>query len=324
MLVIRRYWLKLIANFDKICESVKSDGFLRLFVVLIVILFCITGRLLAVWGEVILDLIRADVPLVGHGLIALTISCVFAWVHSRSYLFYLILLQLFLALFFVLCFGSVYDIIQHSPKIVNEQQVREVISADSSYIALILILLGLIVMIGYCANEQMLKFACQINVGILAIVGILLPDILTSYRVVKVLLSGCVDTSTCGDRGVLSSLSLIESTLAAAAALAMLLVFSSFFVPFYARFYFRKCADSASESHSISGNSGNLLKSSDGSVSSVSSVVSDGSAEEVNALEGSSSSPYVVAGSKQLMSAAVSGLVAGACFSVVNRLFSRR
>lgn len=28
--------------------------------------------------------------------------------------------------------------------------------------------------------------------------------------------------------------------------------------------------------------------------------------------------------SKQLMSAAVSGLVAGACFSVANRLFSRR
>jgi len=28
--------------------------------------------------------------------------------------------------------------------------------------------------------------------------------------------------------------------------------------------------------------------------------------------------------SKQLMSAAVSGLVAGACFSVVSRLFSRR
>lgn len=324
MLVFRRYWLKLIANFDKICESVKLDGFLRFFVVLIVILFCIDGILLAEWGEVILDLIRADVPFVGHWLIAGAMLCVVAWVYNRSYLFYVILLQLFLVLFFAVWLVSIYDTIQHSPKIVNEQQVREVISADSSYIALILILLGLIVMIGYCANEQMFKFARQIVVGILAIVGILLPDILTSYRVVKVLLSGCVDTSTCGDRGVLSSLSLIEFTLAAAAALAMLLVVSSVLVPLYARFYFRKRADSAAESHAISGNSGNLLKSSDGSVSSVSSVVSDGSAEEVNALEGSSSSPYVVAGSKQLMSAAVGGLVAGACFSVVSLLFGRR
>ena len=50
MLVFRRYWLKLIANFDKIYESVKLDGFLRFFVVLIVILFCIDGILLAEWG----------------------------------------------------------------------------------------------------------------------------------------------------------------------------------------------------------------------------------------------------------------------------------
>jgi hypothetical protein len=37
-----------------------------------------------------------------------------------------------------------------------------------------------------------------------------------------------------------------------------------------------------------------------------------------------SASGSVGAVSKQLMSAAVSGLVAGACFSVVNRLLSRR
>ena len=41
-------------------------------------------------------------------------------------------------------------------------------------------------------------------------------------------------------------------------------------------------------------------------------------------LAGSSTGLSGVALSKQLMSAAVSGLVAGACFSVVNRLLSRR
>lgn len=337
MLVFRRYWLKLIAYFDKICKSVKSDRFLQLFVVLIVFLFCVDGVVLAVWGEVILDLIRADVLFVQYGLIGLTLPCVFvAWVDSRSYRFYLILLQLFLVSYFIICFEAVCLLIQHSPKIVNEQQVGEVISADSSYIALILILVGLGVMIGYCASERMFKFSCQMIVGILAIVGILLPDILTSYRVVKVLLSGCVDTSTCGDGGVLSSLSLIESTLAAAAALAMLFILSSILVPFYAQRYFRKNADLADESHLSSGNPNNLMEFNGGSVSVVSSVVSDehasrqgaalrlsGSADDVSGLKGSSSDPGI-ATPKQLMGAAVSGLVAGVCFSVVSRLFGRR
>lgn len=337
MLVYRRYWLKLIAYFDKICKSVKSDRSLQLFVVLIVFLFCVDGVVLAVWGEVILDLIRADVLFVQYGLIGVTLPCVFvAWVDSRSYRFYLILLQLFLVSYYIICFEAVYLLIRNSPKIVNEHQVGEVISADSSYIALILILLGLSVMIGYCSSEQMFKFSCQMIVGILAIVGILLPDIITSYRVVKVLLSGCVDTSTCGDGGVLSSLSLIESTLAAAAALAMLFILSSIFVPVYAQRYFRKNADLADESHLSSGNPNNLMKSNGGSVSVVSSVVSDehasrqdtalrllGNADGVSGLEDPSSDSGI-ATSKQLMGAAVSGLVAGVCFSVVSRLFNRR
>ena len=218
----------------------------------------------------------------------------------------------------------------------NGQQVGEVISADSSYIALFLILAGLGVMIGYCVSERMFKLSCQMIIGILAIVGILLPDILSSYRVVKAALSGCGDNSTCGDEGVLSSLSLIESTLAAAAALAMLFILSSIVVPFYARRYFRKNDDLAKESDLSSGNSHNLLNRSDASVSAVSSDVSDehasrqdtalrllGNADGVSGLEDPSSDSGI-ATSKQLMGAAVSGLVAGVCFSVASRLFSRR
>lgn len=266
-----------------------------------------------------------------------TLPSVFvAWVDSRSYRFYLILLQLSLVSFFILCFEAAYIFIRQSPKIVNGQQVDEVISADSSYIALCLILVGLGVMIGYCSSERIFKLSCQMIVGILAIVGILLPDILTSYRVVKLLLSECVDTSTCGDGGVLSSLSLIESTLAAAAALAMLFILSSILVPVYAQRYFRKNADLADESHLSSGNSHNLMECNGGSVSAVSLVVSDehtsrqdaalrlsGSADDVSGLDGPSSDSGI-ATPKQLMGAAVSGLVAGACFSVVSRLFGRR
>lgn len=337
MLVFRRYWLKLIAYFDEICKSVKSDRSLQLFVVLIVFLFCADGAFLVVWGEVFLDLIRADVPFGWYGLIGFTLPSVFvAWVDSRSYRFYLILLQLLLVSYFILCFEAAYIFIRQSPKIVNGQQVDEVISAGSSYIALCLILVGLGLMIGYCSSERMFKLSCQMIVGILAIVGILLPDILTSYRVVKLLLSECVDTSMCGDGGVLSSLSLIESTLAAAAALGMLFILSSILVPVYAQRYFRKNADLADESHLSSGNSHNLMELNGGSVSTASLVVSDehascqdaalrlsGSADDVSGLEGPSSDSCI-ATPKQLMGAAVSGLVAGACFSVVSRLFGRR
>lgn len=337
MLVFRRYWLKLIAYFDKIGESVTLDRFLQLTVALVVILFCADGVFLVVWGEVFSDLIRADVPSVCYQLIASALFvAAIVRVICRSYWFHLFLLQLFLVAYFIFCFEGAYTFIRHSPKIVNGQQVDEVISADSSYIALCLILVGLGVMLSYCASERMFKLSCQMIVGILAIVGILLPDILTSYRVVKVLQSECVDTSRCGDRGVLSSLSLIELTLAAAAALAMLFILSSILVPFYARRYFHKIDDLAGESHLSSGNSHNPMECKGGSVSAVSLVVSDehasrqdaalrlsGSADGVSGLEGPSSNSGI-ATPKQLMGAAVSGLVAGACFSVVNRLFNRR
>lgn len=322
--MFQKYWLKLKDSIEKISESVKTDRILQSFIVVIVFLLCIEGVILLVWGEPFSGLYQADVPFVWYVLIGFVPTCIFfGSLIGRSYWFHLILLQLLLLSCFVLYFDGAYLFIHHSPKIVNGLQMGEMISADSSYIALFLILAGLSMMIGYCASEQTFKMSCQMIVGILAIVGILLPDILSSYRIVKAVLSGCGDNSRCGDEGVLSSLSLIESTLAAA-ALAMLFFLSSFFVPLYARRYFRKGADSAAASHSISGNSGNLLKSSDGSISAVSSVVSDGSAEEVNALEGSSSGSHVIAESKKLMTAAVSGLVAGACFSVASRLFSRR
>ena len=323
--MFRKYWLKLIACIKKNSESVKTDRFLQSFIVLIVLMACIEGVTLLVQGEVFSDLYRADVPFMWHVIIGGALSCIFCvGLTGRSYWFYPILLQLFLLSHFILCFEGAYLFIRQSPKVVNVQHMDEVISADSSYIALFLILIGLTVMIAYCTSERMFRLSCRMIVGILAIVGILLPDVLNSYRVVKVIVSECGDNSTCGDEGVLSSLSLIESTLAAAAALAMLFISSSIVVPFYARRYFRKNDDLAKESDLSSGNSHNLLNRSDASVSSVSSVASDGSAEEVNAMEGSSSSPYVVAGSRQLMSAAVTGVVAGVCFSIASRLFGRR
>jgi hypothetical protein len=116
----------------------------------------------------------------------------------------------------------------------------------------------------------------------------------------------------------------------------MLFFLSSVLVPFYARRYFRKITDLADGSHLNSGNSHALMECSGGSVSAVSLVESDehasrqnaalrlsGSADDVSGLEGLSSDSGGAV-SKQLMTAAVSGVVAGVCFSVASRLFGRR
>ena len=85
MLLFRRCWQKLIAYVDRIFKSVKLDRFLRYIVVLIVFLLCVDGAILVVWKEVFSDLIHADVPFVGFGLIGFSLSCaVVAWVKGRS------------------------------------------------------------------------------------------------------------------------------------------------------------------------------------------------------------------------------------------------
>lgn len=279
--------------------------------------------------------------------------------------FYGFLLQLFLLSLLALTVSMVYSLIQLGPEAVNPQgQVDEVVSADASYIALILIYFGLYSLLLCCVTERMYEAARKVAGGFLVVVGILLPDIVHSYRLAKFVAPECMGYHHCNSIGALWILTLTQVAIAAAAALALLLAFTSVFVPMYIKRYFRGNVNSGSSDDLSSCDLCKEVKSIGGSVSAVSSFGSEGSAgsrgvplrsmgsledRSVLALSLSASQGDVddkamsmqseenlpsssasvgssggVAVSMQLISAAVSGVVAGVCFSVVSRLFNRR
>ncbi len=172
--------------------------------------------------------------------------------------------------------------------------------------------------------------------------GILMPKVLESYSLLQAhcYADGCLPEES-------SWIIFFEIAVAYAASLSMMFVFG-LFVPSVGS-YLRKFAElagddelecssaatpdsqalvSASEVVSSSGKQSDRVE-----LSSVLSSVATGMSQESadsRAVPAQSKETRAsacdsgVAVSKQLMSAAVSGLVAGACFSVVNRLLSRR
>ena len=161
------------------------------------------------------------------------------------------------------------------------------------------------------SNEARRPEMNMLHGGVLIIVGILLPKMLDSYSLLR---AHCYEVQ-CGN-GELGSVILFEMAIAYAAALAAMFVFGVFSPSI--RTSIRKCTGE-SEFEGIT----HSEVVSHHCVWPVSSRVEKESFDK-SILAGSSTGLSGVALSKQLMSAAVSGLVAGACFSVVSRLFSRR
>lgn len=142
--------------------------------------------------------------------------------------FYGFLLQLFLLSLLALTVSMVYVLIQLGPEAVNPQgQVDEVVSADASYIALILIYFGLYSLLLCCVTERMYEAARKVAGGFLVVVGILLPDIVHSYRLAKFIAPECMGYHHCNSIGALWILTLTQVAIAAAASLALLLAFTS-------------------------------------------------------------------------------------------------
>lgn len=192
------------------------------------------------------------------------------------------------------------------------------------------------------ASETRQKELTSVVGGVLVIMGILMPKLLESYSILVAYCStgGCASDDRDG-------IALFEMAISCAAALAAMFVvglFSESIIGFF-----------RSSEEEVSGMSkGSLLDDSQNSevVVSVSEVATvsdrqnagvelapvsssaatcvlqeaaDGGAipaQATDTLTGACGSGGAVC--KQLMGAAVSGLVAGACFSVVNRLLSRR
>ena len=174
--------------------------------------------------------------------------------------------------------------------------------------------------------------------GVLVIMGILMPKVLESYSLLQAhcYADGCLPEES-------SWIILFEIAVAYAASLSMMFVFG-LFVPSVGS-YLRKFAElagddelecssaatplvSASEVVSSSGIQSDRVELSS-VLSSVATGMSQESADGVAIPSQAKEMQASVCGSggavsKQLMSAAVSGVVAGVCFSVASRLFSRR
>lgn len=178
--------------------------------------------------------------------------------------------------------------------------------------------------------------------GVLAIIGILMPKVLESYSLLQAhcYINGCLAEES-------SWIILFEIAVAYAASLSMMFVFGLFVpsVGSYLRKFVELAGDdelecssaatpdsqalvSANEVVSSSGNQSDRVE-----LSSVLSPMATGMSQESADVVATPSQAKEMqasacgsggAVSRQVMSAAVSGLVAGACFSVVSLLFGRR
>ena len=178
--------------------------------------------------------------------------------------------------------------------------------------------------------------------GVLGIIGILLPRLLESYSI----LGAYCSWGRCASED-LDAAALFETGIACAAALAAMFVVGLFSEPIIG--FFRSSEEEVSAvskgpspagSHSaevsvpVSGaaiasdkqnKESEVLPASSSVATRVSQESADGAVVPAQAAEAlASACGPGVAVPKQLMGAAVTGLVGGACFSVVNRLFSRR
>lgn len=165
--------------------------------------------------------------------------------------------------------------------------------------------------IALISNEARRPEMNMLHGGVLIIVGILLPKMLDSYSLLR---AHCYEVQ-CGN-GELGSVMLFEMASAYAAALAAMFVFGVF-SPSIRTSIRRITGENEFECVMHSDDVPHYC---DHPVA----FCAEKESFDKSALAGSSTGLSGVALSKQLMSAAVSGLVAGDCFSVASLLFSRR
>lgn len=215
----------------------------------------------------------------------------------------------------------------------------------STYEAFFIYLLSLVCVVfqsWLIAYERQQNQLTTVVGGVLVIIGILMPKLLESYSILRAYCSegGCAS-------GDVDAFALFEMGIACAAALAAMFVVGLFSESI--RGLFRSSEEEVSAvskgpSPAGSRNAEVPIPTSEVAIASdkqnkeseelpasssvatrVSQEVADGALVPAQATERLASA-YGPGGavSKQLMGAAVGGLVAGVCFSVVNRLFNRR
>lgn len=245
--------------------------------------------------------------------IVLSVACVFFGLSNRQGRPRLcITMQLLIFSIFLAIFHSVFDTLGgESLSFSIGVSASGVVSVYEVFFMWALFLVGAGIQITLISNEARRAEMNMLHGGVLVIVGILLPKMLDSYSLLR---AHCYEVQ-CGE-GELGSIVLFEMAVSYAAALAVMFVFG--IVSPSIRTSIRKLSGE-SECEGVTH--------SDAAPHHCDHPVAFCAEKELfdkSALAGSSTGLSGVALSKQLMSAAVSGLVAGACFSVVNRLFNRR
>lgn len=327
------------SHIKKIYFYLKFDRGLRSIVYLVLSALSLVGvNCLGHWRH-LLWLVSEGLGYVSFAfLTAFLFSGLRPYFVMRANRVYIFLIQAYIISYFLIVLYVAWSFVRSIPRTAfREMETSNIVSLDVSYVSLVLVAFGLCLLVGSCVDEGRRGAIRQVMVGLLVVVGILLPDLLGSYRQLNSIVAQCGTVLTCGSENAYFDLIVIEAALSSSAAFALLYVPYSVTVPNYVRRYLQVDGE-------VERNFGNWPHENSegryGATKSMSSRISDSTESDAGRLavsaptreesvgasasmDASSCSDCVVA-PKRLMSAAVSGLVAGVCFSVASRLFGRR
>lgn len=230
----------------------------------------------------------------------------FAFREGKRYIF---LLQVFCcAMFYCSAFiVRAFINLAKAPAFVGSDR-SGVVSDYEAYFILYLITFGMVFLNYACGRLGMIEVLWKVVGGISIVIGILLPGMLETHKLLWAKWNDVAQSMDVSYSGLRSDISFSEMSIEFSVAFAVVCLLYLFFAP-------AVIAQGAGHVRLKEGSfvfGGVPVPAQSENVPVNSTVLSD------------SSSDSGVSVFKQLMSAAVSGLVAGVCFSVVNRLFNRR
>ena len=226
-------------------------------------------------------------------LVSAVCGC-FAFREGKRYIF---LLQVFCCAMF---YCSAFINLAKAPAFVGSDR-SGVVSDYEAYFILYLITFGMVFLNYACGRLGMIEVLWKVVGGISIVIGILLPGMLETHKLLWAKWNDVAQSLDVSYSGLRSDISLSEMSIEFSVAFAAVCLLYLFYAP----------AVIARSSGRV-----RLKRDSFGFVDVPAPAQSEGGMASASGSGG--------AVSKQLMSAAVCGLVAGTCFSVVNRLFNRR
>lgn len=223
----------------------------------------------------------------------------FAFQEGRRYIF---ALQVFCcaAFYCAACIVRLFIDMAKTPAFVGSDR-SGVVSGYEGYFILYLIIFGLVFLNYAFGRLGMIEVLWKVVGGISIVIGILLPGMLETHKLLWAKWNDVAQSLDVSYSGLRSDISFSEMSIEFSVAFAAVCLLYLFYAP----------AVIARSSGRV-----RLKRDSFGFVDVPAPAQSEGGMASASGSGG--------AVSKQLMSAAVCGLVAGTCFSVVNRLFNRR